>query len=281
MGDVIHPTDSYLSFFSQISEFAPMSALSLFLLGMFRIAPIVSMAPFFGSKTPAPIKVGLVIVLTIIFLPQMAVTSTTMVSFSTQYILLCVKELMIGFVLATFISIPFYMAESAGVLIDFQRGSSSLQATNPLMQTQASDIGILYNYILIVIFYEIDGPFYLFHALFDTYTLIPPDGWLPVQFFSFDHPFWQTVWGYANRIIAVGIQLAAPSLLAILMTEMFLGIANRLAPQVQIAFLGMSLKSLVGLAMLCAAWFFILQQLNKQTMIWIHDMNRVIQTIAY
>jgi len=66
-----------------------------------------------------------------------------------------------------------------------------------------------------------------------------------------------------SKVFAVGIQLAAPSILAILMTEMFLGIANRLAPQVQIVFLGMSLKSLVGLAVLCAAWFFIIQQLNK------------------
>jgi type III secretory pathway component EscT len=140
---------------------------------------------------------------------------------------------------------------------------------------------MLYNFVLIVIFYQIDGPFYFFNALFDTYTFVPADSWIPIQFFHFNHPFWLMVWSSINRIIAVGIQLAAPSLLAILMTEMFLGIANRLAPQVQIAFLGMSLKSLVGLGMLCAAWFFILQQLNKQTWIWITDMNKVIQTLNY
>ena len=65
------------------------------------------------------------------------------------------------------------------------------------------------------------------------------------------------------------------------MTEMFLGIANRLAPQVQIAFLGMSLKSLVGLAMLCAAWFFILQQMSKQTLLWLSDMNKIVHTLNY
>jgi type III secretory pathway component EscT len=171
------------------------------------------------------------------------------------------------------------MAESAGVIIDFQRGSSSLQVSDPFLSSQASDLGILYNFVLIVIFYQIDGPFYFFNALFDTYTLIPVDGWIPLHFFTFTHPFWQTVWSCVNRVVAVGIQLAAPSILAILMTEMFLGIANRLAPQVQIAFLGMSLKSLVGLAMLCAGWFFILQQMTKQTMLWLNDMTRIIQTI--
>ena len=52
-----------------------------------------------------------------------------------------------------------------------------------------------------------------------------------------------------NQIITIAIQLAAPALVAILMAEMFLGIANRLAPQVQIAFLGMSIKSLLGLGL--------------------------------
>jgi type III secretion protein T len=278
---VTSDTDTYLAFFSKLTNYAPISALALFFLGMMRIAPVIAMAPFFGSKTPAPVKMGLLIVLTVIFIPHMALTSETLIGFNVHFILLCVKELFIGFVLALFVSIPFYMAESAGVTIDFLRGSSSLQVTDPFTQSQASDLGVLYNMVLIVIFYQIDGPFYFFNALFDTYTLIPADGWIPMQFFSFTHPFWQTVWSCVNRVMAVGIQLAAPSLLAILMTEMFLGIANRLAPQVQIAFLGMSLKSLVGLGMLSAAWFFILQQMNKQTMLWLSDMNKIIRTLNY
>jgi type III secretion protein T len=274
-------TDTYLSFFSKLTEFAPISALSLFFLGLMRIAPVVSLAPFFGAKTPAPVKMGLLVVLTVIFLPHMAITSKTLIGFNIEYILLCMKELFIGLILAIFVSIPFFMAQSAGVTIDFLRGASSLQVQDPFMQSQASDLGILYNYVLIVMFYQIDGPFYFFNALFDSYTVIPADGWMPLQFFTFTHPFWQTVWDMINRVVAVGIQLSAPCLLAILMTEMFLGIANRLAPQVQIAFLGMSLKSLVGLGMLCAAWFFILQQMNKQTMIWLNEMSKIVHTLNY
>ena len=275
------PTDNYLSFFSKLSEVAPISTLALFALGMCRIAPVVSMAPFFGSKTPAPVKMGLLIALTVVFLPNMALTSKTLIGFNLEFILLCFKELFIGYILAIFISIPFYMAETAGVLIDFTRGSSSLQVTNPFMQTQASSIGVLYNFILIVIFYQIDGPFYFFNALFETYVIVPADGWLSPQFFSFHHPLWMAVWNCINRIMAVGVQLAAPSILAILMTEMFLGIANRLAPQVQIAFLGMSLKSLAGLGLLCVGWFFILQQMNKQTFLWIHEMNKMVHSLSY
>jgi type III secretory pathway component EscT len=60
---------------------------------------------------------------------------------------------------------------------------------------------------------------------------------------------------------------------------MFLGIANRLAPQVQIVFLGMSLKSLLGLGLLWAGWFFILKQMANQSVLWLHDLEKVLQTM--
>jgi type III secretion protein T len=274
----MNPTDSYLAFFSKIFELNPLSLLSIFFLGLMRFAPIVSLAPFLGNKAPSTVKMGLLICLTVVFLPQMIMTSHTMIGFSFEYIVLCSKELLIGFALAFFITIPFYIAETAGVNIDFLRGSSALQVTDPFMQTPSSSIGIMYNYIMIVIFYQIDGIFYFFNALLDFYTVIPIDKMLPYQFFTFTHAFWQSVWSLAGKIISIGIQLSAPSIIAILMTEMFLGIANRLAPQVQIAFLGMSLKSLLGLAVLCAAWFFILQQMSIQSLGYLKDLETTLKS---
>ena len=87
------------------------------------------------------------------------------------------------------------------------------------------------------------------------------------------------VFDIVNEIVTIAIQMAAPSLVAILMAEMFLGIANRLAPQVQIAFLGMSIKSLLGLALLWAAWFFILKQFTKQSYSWIELLNKLIYSM--
>lgn len=275
----MNPTGSYLAFFSKLFALNLLSLLSIFLLGLMRFAPIVSLAPFLGNKAPSTVKMGLLLCLTIVFLPQMIMTSQTTIEFSFAYIVLCCKELLIGFALAFFITIPFYIAETAGVNIDFLRGSSALQVTDPFMQTPSSSIGILYNYIMIVIFYQIDGIFYFFNALLDFYTVIPVDKVLSPYFFTFKHAFWQSVWGLAGKIVSIGIQLSAPSIIAILMTEMFLGIANRLAPQVQIAFLGMSLKSLLGLAVLCAAWFFILQQMGVQSLGYLKELETLLKSL--
>lgn len=276
----LSPTDSYYAFFSQLTDYAPISMLSLFFLALCRLAPVIAVAPFFGSKVPSGIKMGLLVAITVVMLPHIVMTSQTAIDFDTLYIALLMKELFVGVVLAVFISLPFYIAQSSGVLIDFQRGASSLQVSDPFTQTQASDIGILYNYMMIVAFYQLDGPLYFFDALLTSYEVVPADGWIHAAFFQFHHPFWVMVWGLLAQMFAIGIQLAAPCLLAILMTELFLGIANRLAPQVQIAFLGMSLKSLAGLAVLWLSWFFILKQIGVQALLWLKQFHQILYTIS-
>lgn len=269
------PGEEYLQFFSRIYELSPMALLSLFFLSFFRLAPIVALAPFLGSKLPSAVKMGMLISFSLIFLPHIAMTSQTLLDFNGLFILYAVKELFIGFVFAFFVCIPFQFAQSAGVIIDFVRGSSSLQVSDPFSQAQSSPIGNLYNYILIVMFYSIGGLFIFFNSLLTSYTLIPIDALINTHFFSLNLPFWQLTFGVVTKMFALAIQLAAPALLAVLMTEVFLGIANRLAPQVQIVFLGMSLKSLIGLGLLCLGWFFILEQLEKQTLLWMKEIHEM------
>lgn len=272
-------TADYTSFFSQLGDYAPMALLTLLFLGLSRMIPIVMFAPFFGAKLPAGVKMGLALAVTVIMLPHMAVKSRTMLDFNMLYIGYILKELFIGFIFAFLVSIPFYIALSAGSLIDFLRGSSALQVTDPSSQEQTSPVGILYNYVLIAMFYNLDGPIMFFDSVLQSYSVVPADAFINPAFFAMKQPLWEVLMAILTKVIALSIQLSAPSLLAILMTEVFLGIANRLAPQVQIVFLGMSLKSLIGLAILCAAWMFILQQMSKETLLWMKDLNRILYSI--
>lgn len=275
----MHHTADYMTFFSAFADLAPISLLSFFFLALTRIAPLVAFAPFLGAKLPGAAKMGLAISLTIILLPHVIVSAGKFVTFGPDYIAILLKEFLIGMIIAILSSIPFYIAESAGTLIDFLRGSSALAVTDPIMQTQISPIGLLYNYVLIVMFFQIEGPVIILDAFMQSYDIVPADQFVNSTFFSLNVPFWQTIVTMLTRVTAVSIQLAAPSLLAILMTEMFLGIANRLAPQVQIAFLGMSVKSLVGIALLWAAWFFILKQMGKQSTFWLQDVTKILPNL--
>lgn len=275
------PTSDYVSFLLNQPNITPIALLSLFFLTLFRIAPIVSIAPFFGAKLPGGVKIGLAIAISVIFLPQVMQTAkTTDFAFNIAYVGYGLKEFVMGAILAFFATIPFYIAQGAGSLIDFMRGSSSLQVPDPTMQSQTSSIGVLFNYILVVIFFQIGGPFVFLDAISESFRILPIDKPIPEGFFNINLPFWKTVVGLMTRIFAISIQLAAPSIVSILMAEMFLGIANRLAPQVQIVFLGMSLKSLLGLGMLWAGWFFILQQMAKQSILWVKNVDDVLRSFG-
>jgi type III secretory pathway component EscT len=253
-----------------------------FLLGLFRLAPIVAVVPFLGAKIiPMSARMGLAIALTTMFLPteifySISINSEQQMNLESMFIILSVKELMIGFFIAMIAGVPFFIAQSSGILIDYMRGSSMLMAQDPTTQTQVSPIGILYNYFLIDLFFRLDGPFLFFDAISDSFRVIPIDGYLNAAFFNLDNSFWKMALEILQQIFTLSIQLSAPALLAILMAEMFLGIANRLAPQVQISFLGMSLKSLLGLILLWAGWLVITTKMGDMSIDWMKNLRTVL-----
>ena len=79
-----------------------------------------------------------------------------------------------------------------------------------------------------------------------------------------------------QHIMNLAIQLSAPALIGMLLTDLFLGIANRMAPQVQVVFLGIPLKSWVGIALIAAAWSLIITVMGKESI----SMDQVDQSIC-
>lgn len=246
-----------------------------------RLAPIIAQAPFFGAKiVPASARAVLIFFLSFLLLPTALVYAGKPIPYDGMFILLALKELLIGFIIGYLVSIPFYIVQSTGIIIDFMRGSSMMMAQDPSMQSQSSPIGILYNYTLITLFYLLGGPFYFFNGIVDSLQFFPIDGFINPEVMHLSNRFWTFAVTIPHQLFSMAIQFAAPSILAVLMAEFFLGIANRLAPQVQIAFLGMSLKSLLGLGLLFAAWFFVLRQMSHFSIDWMQNMNHFIRALS-
>lgn len=276
-----HPFDSYFSILFSHTNLHPITVLSALFLVLARILPIVALAPFLGSRNlPRPVKVMFAVALCAIILPQVMLNLKKDLFLNITLVAYILKELLFGIILGFLITIPFYVAQAAGSLIDHIRGSASLQVTDPTTMSKTGSIGIFYNYVLIVIFFLVGGPFYFIDALTKSFILVPIDHIFNPAFFSLQMPFWKIIVTLLHHTLSLAIQLGAPSIIGILMAEMFLGIANRLAPQVQIVFLGISLKSFTGLALLAAAWFFVLKQLGKESVTWIKVLYQTIQTTS-
>lgn len=258
----------------------PEHLVSLFFLGLARILPVIVLAPFFGARLmPMPARIGFAIALFFIIMPSLLVTVSPL-PWSPEVIVLAIKETAVGFLIGFLATVPFTIAQMAGILIDFQRGSSSLTGQDITTGTQVSTNGILYNSMLIVIFFWLDGPFIFLDALYKTYSFLPVDTYPSAAFFlSGKSHFWQSIIGLVGKMFALACQLAAPSLLTILMTDTFLGIINRLAQQVQISFLGQGLKAFFGDVAIWMAWLYILDQLGKMSLSFIKDMTGILMQV--
>lgn len=278
--------DEIFAFVKQLQiHGAPEGALlSIFLLGLARIVPIVAIAPFFGAKVmPAPIRMGLAIILVLMLMPKLVFTVKTDMSFMQDLpglAVLALKELFIGFSLGFLVIIPFLIADMSGSMIDSQRGAQSLQVNNPSLANQSSPIGMLYYYMLIFLFLEFNGPFYFLDAVQKSYDILPPDKLLNPAFFDATSPWWSTIFEVIDTTATLALKLAAPALLTIFMADTFLGIANRLATQLQISFLGMPLKSLLAIAILIPAWFIIIKQMIVESANWLRVIEMSLEGLA-
>lgn len=273
-------TDNYFVLFIKSAYEAgePRSVLSMLFLFFARMLPIIALSPFFGSRVlPNPTKVAFAFSLFVIFLPKLLLSISTPLLFNPKLVFLMFKELFVGLLIGFLVSMPFIIVQSAGMIIDHQRGGASLMVNDPTIQNQSSPLGTLFNMVLIVIFFLVDAPFLFLDVILRSYELIPPDQFLNPAFFGTNTSFWQLQIKLFNEVMVTAVRLAGPALIAILMTDVFLGIANRLAPQVQITFLGMPLKSLLGLAVICFGWQLLTGEFARQAYHWVSLINQAIQ----
>lgn len=254
-----------------------LGALTLVFLFLARMLPIIALSPFFGARVlPHPVKVTFALTLFVIFLPKLLEVTTTPITFNLMSMFLLAKEFFVGFCIGYVISAPFIIVQNTGIIIDHQRGGASLMVNDPTIQNQSSPLGTMFNFVLIYMFFLMDGPFLVIDLVGMSYDIIPPDRFINPDMFKPDTAFWKMQVAILNKVMVISIQLATPALLIMLMTDLFLGIANRLAPQVQITFLGMALKSLLGIAIVCLGWYLFLEEVNRDSYRWIYAIREML-----
>ena len=228
---------------------SPQTFLVLVGLSFGRLVSFFSIVPFFGgSAVPARVKVATATSLVVILYPALEATVPANQSLgfgAIGFIGLLAKEVLVGFTLGFIASLIFEAVQVAGRIVDFQRGSTMGELYAPQLQTQVSEIGQFKLQLAIVIFIAIGAHRYFIGALLQSYEFIP----------AFNYPKISAGWSPALELIVVmtasvlsiGLQLAAPALIALLLTDLFFGIINRVAPQVNVFFLSMPVKMLVGI----------------------------------
>ena len=172
-------------------------------------------------------------------------------------VLVAVKEVFIGCVVGFFASIPFWVAENVGNFIDNQRGATMGEVYSPLSGTQVSTLGIFFTQIVSTAFF-VSGAFLLFlSALYASYDVWPLFG--PFVGLASNAPV--QILGTLDEMLKTTVVISAPPVILMFLATLGLGFVNRTAPQLNVFFLSMPVKSALGIGLLVVYLPFIMDML--------------------
>ncbi len=171
------------------------------------------------------------------------------------------REALIGFLIGFFGAIPFWVAENVGNFIDNQRGATMGEVYSPLSGTQVSTTGIFFTQIVSTVFFVGGAVFLFLGALYKSYAVWPVfvPGSVPSLDFAPNAPL--QVLGTLDGMLRTTVIIAAPVIIVMFLATIGLGFVNRTAPQLNVFFLSMPIKSAIGVALLIVYLPFIMDML--------------------
>jgi len=217
--------------------------LEVFLLVLARIAGIFIQAPILSARSiPTSFKTGLAIWMALTLCFVIPVPKTLPVT-SLEFILALINEVLIGFLIGFVCNLIFAAVQAAGDIMDLQMGLSVAQYLAPETGAVATLVGRLFFYTALMTFLIVDGHHLILSTLAQSFRALPiagmahlSNGRLMAQLIDLIIKFW-----------TIAIQLAAPAVLLIFLSDFAFGLVSRAAPQVNVFMLGFQVKPALGL----------------------------------
>lgn len=216
------------------------------LLLFLRVSALIFSSPIFGRNTiPAVAKIGLCAALTYVFFA--AVPQSEPIAYNDDiffYILLCVKELLLGLIMGYVLNLFITLAFTAGQIIDMQMGFGMVNVFDVQSNLSIPVTGNFLNIIMLLVFFAVNGHYKLVELLYQTVVAIPIGSTV----------FSATIATVAIELFAkaflLAVYVALPMIGAGLLSEVCLGILIRAMPQMNAFSIGMPLKVILGFILL-------------------------------
>lgn len=212
-----------------------------------RILAMFIVLPLFNTQlVPGLLRIAVAVALGIVMVPALSGQVAAMELNALQLLLILLKEAFIGFVIGYIAAIPFWIFEAVGFLVDNQRGASIASTLNPLTGNDSSPLGILFNQAFIVFFLITGGFTLLLGTLYDSFGLWSVTQWAP----TLRPESVPLLLDQLDRLVRMAMLLAAPVLVAMFLAEIGLALVSRFAPQLQVFFMAMPIKSALAMLVL-------------------------------
>jgi flagellar biosynthetic protein FliR len=201
---------------------------------------LIGTTSVFGAGfAPTPVRLGLLGLIALVLMPVVALPATLTPAAIT---LITLRETLIGLALTLSVRLVLAGAEFAGQLAGFQLGFSYASLVDPQSGARNSVMSVLYGTLTLFIFLLIDGHHAMLRALAASYDAMPIGPW---------HVETSTIAGIVARmlglVMVLGVQLAAPVILVLMIVELVLGMMARTMPALNLMVSAAPVRLLIGL----------------------------------
>ena len=216
-----------------------------FALVLSRVAGIFSAIPVFGGRAiPLHIKVVTVMMITLVCFPTLSITAPAIPTDVFTLALLVMREVMVGITLGFVTRIIFSAVEFSGQIIGMQMGFTISSIIDPSQGTQTQIMSVMQTLLATLLFLSMNIHHLFIRTIVDSFRIIPLGKWhLNAEILAF------LIRGTSD-IFVLGIRLAAPVMVALLLTSVTLGIMARAFPQMNIFMVSMPLNIGIGFIVL-------------------------------
>jgi flagellar biosynthetic protein FliR len=217
----------------------------IFVLVFFRLAGMMLAAPLLGSsRVPRRLKVMFALVLALGIVPTVQLEARLPDS-AWQIAIGIAGELLFGLALGTALTFVFVAVNWAGDIIGQQMGLGIGQVFDPQYGQAGSVVSDLYFLMTLVIFMIVGGHRTFLMGVRDSFDS------LPLLSVSMNRDLLDLVIGLLTAATSLALQLAAPMLVTMLVSDVVLGFLSKTVPQINVMTAGLPLRSLAGMAVLC------------------------------
>ena len=242
-----------------------------FFLVLARIGPLFMVAPLFSSKMFPMRARGVAAVALAVGLSPLAMKDQHVPTDALSLAGLVGKEALVGFAFAFAVSVLFAAVSVAGSFLDTLIGFSYGGLVDPVNGNQSSVLSQLYTLVGVMVFIAIGGDAWMIQGLAKTYDLVGLT----------EMPALGALVGGAQHtfasIFVSAVELAAPVLIALIITDAGFGVVSRVMPQLNVFAVGFPAKILVGFLIVAASLPFVAgwigNQLEQSVMSALHTIR--------
>jgi len=222
-----------------------------FILVLARVAPLFLVAPLFSSSLIPPHVRGVIAVGISIGLTPIALHGQHIPSAPLSLAELVLEGGLVGLAFAFAMAVLLAAIESAGALIDIGSGFSYGTLINPLNGEDSAVISRFYSMFGTLVFLVIGGDGWTLRGLDRTFQLVP----------LASAPRLTSLLSGAERgfatVFTSALEIAAPVLIALLITDVAFGVVSRVVPQLNVFAVGFPTKVAVALLVAGASLPFV------------------------